>query len=228
MNIVISGASKGIGFEVAIKFANLGHRVLALARNSDKLKQLQKASPLIDILSIDLCNDLGGDSIQTKLNAFSKVDILINNAGQLINKPFLNTSIEEFNLQINANYLSSIRLIQWTYPYLLKSKASHIVNISSMGGFQGSSKYLGLSGYSASKGALITLTECLANEFKEDDISVNALALGAVGTEMLASAFPDYKAPLTPKQMAQYIVDFSINGKQYFNGKILPVALDNP
>lgn len=228
MNIVISGASKGIGFEVAIKFANLGHRVLALARNSDKLKQLQKASPLIDILSIDLCNDLGGDSIQTKLNAFSKVDILINNAGQLINKPFLNTSIEEFNLQINANYLSSIRLIQWTYPYLLKSKASHIVNISSMGGFQGSSKYLGLSGYSASKGALITLTECLANEFKEDYISVNALALGAVGTEMLASAFPDYKAPLTPKQMAQYIVDFSINGKQYFNGKILPVALDNP
>ena len=228
MNIVISGASKGIGFEVAIKFANLGHRVLALARNSDKLKQLQKASPLIDILSIDLCNDIGGDSIQTKLNAFSKVDILINNAGQLINKPFLNTSIEEFNLQINANYLSSIRLIQWTYPYLLKSKASHIVNISSMGGFQGSSKYLGLSGYSASKGALITLTECLANEFKEDDISVNALALGAVGTEMLASAFPDYKAPLTPKQMAQYIVDFSINGKQYFNGKILPVALDNP
>lgn len=228
MNIVISGASKGIGFEVAIKFASLGHRVLALARNSDKLKQLQKASPLIDILSIDLCNDIGGDSIQTKLNAFSKVDILINNAGQLINKPFLNTSIEEFNLQINANYLSSIRLIQWTYPYLLKSKASHIVNISSMGGFQGSSKYPGLSGYSASKGALITLTECLANEFKEDYISVNALALGAVGTEMLASAFPDYKAPLTPKQMAQYIVDFSINGKQYFNGKILPVALDNP
>lgn len=228
MNVVISGASTGIGYEVAIKFASLGHRVLALARSIDKLKLLQNENSRIEIISIDLCNEDGFEILNSKLKDLSKIDILINNAGQLINKPFIGTSIAEFNQQINANYLSSVRLIQWVYPYLLQSKVAHIVNITSMGGFQGSSKYPGLSGYSASKGALTVLTECLATEFSDGGISVNALALGAVGTQMLSNAFPGYKAPLSPNEIAEYITDFSINGYRFFNGKILPVALGNP
>ena len=105
---------------------------------------------------------------------------------------------------------------------------SHIVNIGSMGGFQGSAKFKGLSLYSAAKGAVAVLTESMAEEFKERGIKVNALALGAVQTEMLASAFPGYKAPLTAGQMAEFIADFALNGHKYFNGKILPVSLSTP
>jgi len=105
---------------------------------------------------------------------------------------------------------------------------SHIVNISSMGGFQGSAKYAGLSYYSASKAALACLTECLANEFKEYGISMNCLALGSVQTEMFEEAFPGYKAPVDVKQMAEFISGFALTGHKFFNGKILPVAVGNP
>jgi NAD(P)-dependent dehydrogenase (short-subunit alcohol dehydrogenase family) len=105
---------------------------------------------------------------------------------------------------------------------------SHIINISSMGGFQGSSKYRGLSYYSASKAAIACLSECLAEEFSESGIRVNCLALGSVQTEMLAEAFPGYKAPVDASEMAHFISDFALNGSKYFNGKIIPVAINNP
>jgi NAD(P)-dependent dehydrogenase (short-subunit alcohol dehydrogenase family) len=107
-------------------------------------------------------------------------------------------------------------------------KGSHIVNIASMGGFQGSSKYPGLSCYSASKAALACLTECLAGEFTESGIKVNCLALGSVQTEMLEEAFPGYKAPVDAQEMAEFIADFALKGHKFFNGKILPVAVNNP
>jgi 3-oxoacyl-[acyl-carrier protein] reductase len=108
------------------------------------------------------------------------------------------------------------------------SSGSHIVNISSMGGYQGSSKYKGLSVYSASKAALSCLSECLAGELKDSGISVNCLALGSVQTGMFEKAFPGFKAPLGPKEMAEFITYFAINGNKYFNGKVLPVAVNNP
>ena len=97
-----------------------------------------------------------------------------------------------------------------------------------MGGFQGSAKFAGLSAYSSSKAAVVGLTECLAEELKDKDIFVNCLAIGAVQTEMLSEAFPGYEAPVSPKQMAEYIFDFAIKGSQFYNGKILPVSSSTP
>jgi NAD(P)-dependent dehydrogenase (short-subunit alcohol dehydrogenase family) len=82
--------------------------------------------------------------------------------------------------------------------------------------------------YSASKGAVAVLTEAMAEEFKEKQIRVNCLAYGAVQTEMLAEAFPGYKAPLLPDDMAAFVSDFALNGHHFFNGKILPVSLSTP
>ena len=93
---------------------------------------------------------------------------------------------------------------------------------------QGSAKFPGLTAYSSSKAAIAGLTECLAEELKDKNISVNCLAIGAVQTEMLEEAFPGYKAPLSPKQMAEYIFDFALKGHQYYNGKILPVSSSTP
>ena len=157
---------------------------------------------------------------------FEKTDIIINMAGNLITKDFLEFSNEEARVIMETNFFGPATLIRILKP--LMSSGSHIVNISSMGGYQGSSKYRGLSYYSASKAAIACLTECLANEFFEFGISVNCLALGAVQTEMLSEAFPGYKAPVNAKQMAEYISEFALNGNKYFNGKILPVAMSNP
>jgi NAD(P)-dependent dehydrogenase (short-subunit alcohol dehydrogenase family) len=97
-----------------------------------------------------------------------------------------------------------------------------------MGGFQGSAKFKGLSLYSASKGALAILTECMAEEFKEKNINVNCLALGSVQTEMLAKAFPGYKAQSSPAEMAEFIANFALNAYKQINGKIIPVSASTP
>jgi 3-oxoacyl-[acyl-carrier protein] reductase len=97
-----------------------------------------------------------------------------------------------------------------------------------MGGIQGSAKFPGLSAYSSSKGAVLTLTELLAEEFKETGPSFNALALGAVQTEMLEEAFPGYKAPVSAIEMAEYVMNFALNGQKLYNGKILQVSSSTP
>jgi len=117
-------------------------------------------------------------------------------------------------------------MIQHIVPFM--HEGSHIVNISSMGGFQGSMKFPGLSAYSTSKGALAILTECLAEEFKERGIKVNCLALGSSQTEMFEAAFPGMEAGTLAFEMGRYIAEFAQNGHKYFNGKILPVANTTP
>ncbi len=228
MKVIVSGASSGIGKELAIAFSKKGFDVLAIARSKDKLQNLKLDYDKIQILSCDLSKDESRDSFESALSAWEKIDIIINNAGQLLNKPFLESTTNDFLDMFNVNVLSSVRLIQWSYSRLEKSDSAHIVNISSMGGFQGSSKFSGLSAYSSAKGALTILTECIASETNESDIRVNALALGAVDTLMLNRAFPGYKAPLSPSKMASYIAEFALSGGVYYHGKVLPVALGNP
>ena len=233
MNIVITGASKGIGFALAKKFSSAGHSVFALARSKDLLEKLKEevfkenANVQLTIKVFDLLRgDIAGE-LQSELWAkFDHIDVLINNAGLLISKPFLDLTDDDFDLSFNANVKSVFRMVRDLNAMLVKG--THIVNISSMGGFQGSSKFPGLSLYSAAKGAVSVLSECLAEEMKDQGVKVNALAIGAVQTEMLAQAFPGYKAPLQPLEMAEFIMDFAINGHKFFNGKVLPVSVSTP
>ncbi len=226
--IIVTGASTGIGYSTALKLAKDGHHVFAIARSEKNLIKLAEESyaGIITPISADLTHNSGIDKISSALNSIDSIDVLINNAGALINKPFMETTIDDWLNQFNINVLASVHLIK-----LLKDKlisGSHIVNISSMGGFQGSSKFPGLAAYSASKGALTILSECLSTEFSSDGISVNCLCLGAVQTEMLEDAFPGYKAPTSPNEMGDFISHFALNGQLFFNGKVLPVALNNP
>ena len=234
MNIVVTGASKGIGYEMVKRFsADPNNRILALSRNKDKLLRLKNDCKAIhpkaqvNTLAFDIAHeDIAANLLPQIARNTDPVDVLINNAGHLINKPFDKFGESDFDAIFDTNIKGVFRLIQSLLPYF--SNGSHIVNISSMGGFQGSAKFPGLSLYSASKGALAILTECLAEEFKERKIYVNCLALGAVRTEMLAEAFPDYMAPLKSEEMAEYICNFALTGHRFYNGKILPVALSTP
>ena len=156
------------------------------------------------------------------------IDVLINNAGSIVNKPFGEIGFEELQSVYSTNVFAPFMLTQKLLPLIKHSSIKHIVNISSMGGVGGSAKFAGLSAYSSSKGALSILTECLAEEFKDDNIHVNALALGAVNTEMLQNAFPGYVANTQPKQMAAFIFDFATTKYKFFNGKVLPVSNSTP
>ena len=223
-NIIITGTSRGIGNELALKFANEGHNVLAISRKT--CANLAKHEN-VTCLSVDLSNENELLDIANFLSStWKQVDIIINNAGAIINKPFAQTRVEDFRRIYEVNVFGIVSLTQIALPYL--KKGSHVVTISSMGGIQGSMKFAGLSAYSSSKGAVITLAELLSEEYKEEGISFNVLALGSVQTEMLNEAFPGYKAPLSAAEMASYIKDFSLTGNKFFNGKVLQVSSSTP
>jgi NAD(P)-dependent dehydrogenase (short-subunit alcohol dehydrogenase family) len=223
-NIIITGTSRGIGFELALQFANAGHQVLALSR---KTPQILIENPNITYLSVDLSSEEDLTKVEQFLaTSWKKIDALVHNAGTLLLKPFSETTPEEFENVYKVNVFGVANLTRICLPFL--QKGSHVVTISSMGGIQGSLKFAGLSAYSSSKGAVITLSELLAEEYKDREIAFNVLALGSVQTEMLEEAFPGYKAPLTAIEIANYIFDFTLTGNKYYNGKVLQVSSSNP
>ena len=232
MNIIVTGASKGVGFQTVLRLNDdPQNKLVAIARNGDllaELKNLAKYPENIQTIVFDLSNFslYKSELLLNILRVIKNVDVLINNAGLLINKNFESQSEEDFNRQMEINFKVPFMFTQLLLPYF--NTNAHVLNISSMGGVQGSAKFLGLSTYSSSKAALAVLTECLAEEFKGKGIKSNCLALGATQTEMLAEAFPGYTAPMSAVEMGKYVADFAISGHKYFNGKILPVAITTP
>jgi len=223
-NIIVTGTSRGIGLELALQFAVKGYHVLALSRSIPKTLLKNEN---ISCLSVDLAIESDLQKVTDYISAtWKQVDAIVHNAGSLLLKPFSETSQTDFESIYKVNVFGVANLTRVALPYL--QKGSHVVTISSMGGIQGSLKFPGLAAYSSSKGAVITLSELLAEEYKEQGIAFNVLALGAVQTEMLEEAFPGYQAPISAANMAQYIVDFTINGNQYYNGKVLEVSSTNP
>jgi 3-oxoacyl-[acyl-carrier protein] reductase len=221
-NVLITGTSRGIGEQLALKFAQNGYHVIAVSRKKSTLLNIEN----IIQLSLDLTKQEDIATLEKEIEIYPNIDILINNAGKLIHKPFLELETKDFLEIYETNVFAVASLIKVTLPKM--QKGAHVVNISSMGGVQGSVKFAGLSAYSSSKGALITLTELLAEEYKETGISFNVLALGAVQTAMLEEAFPDYKAPTTATEMAAYIYDFAVNAGKLFNGKIIQISSSTP
>lgn len=218
---IVIGASRGIGKEIVAQLSIQGIETFGFARSLEDQDEENIHYRTLDLMSSSLKEDL--IRLTTEI---SHIDYLINNAGQIVVKPFLELNKEDILSCYQVNVMSVMEVIQVCLP---KMKAGgHIVNISSIGGFQGSVKFPGLSAYSTSKAALVSLTELLAEEFKETGISINCLCLGAVQTEMLETAFPGYKAPHSAKEMASYICDFTINAWKYMHGKIIPVSNSTP
>jgi len=225
--IVVIGASRGIGRELVIQFAkNETHQVIALARNLEAMNTEFADFPNVKSYAIDLNKDSVKTDLEITFSGISTIDILINNAGYLVNKPFSEIIHADLRDSFQVNVISAIESVQALLPKM--KSGSHIVNISSMGGFQGSAKFPGLTAYSTSKAALCSFTELFAEEFKDSGIKMNCLCLGAVQTEMLEEAFPGYLAPMDAKKMANYITNFALTAHEWINGKIIPVSLSTP
>jgi short-subunit dehydrogenase len=238
MLVIITGASKGIGFELMKKFAATDMLVLAISRNTKSIEACVKKNNYTNVMAVraDISSKNGIQKIVKLCKQLNKpISILVNNAGLLISKPFKKISEKEIADVYKTNVFAPFLLTQALLPFMGKAlrqvhgaNGTHIVNISSMGGVQGSAKFAGLSTYSSSKAALCGLTECLAEELKDTNISVNCLALGAVQTEMLQKAFPGYKAPIKASDMAEFIFMFALHSHKYQNGKIIPVSISTP
>lgn len=225
-NVIITGASKGIGFATAIEFAKAGHKVLAIARDFELLKRLQsmpEAKGNINILALDLLKEY---NINDLLTSFQHVDILINNAGTLVNKPFEQISKTEIEHVYQLNVFAPFILTQKLMPFF--SATAHIINIGSVGGVNGTQKFPGLTAYSSSKSAISCLSECLQAEFDDSGLTFNSLALGAVQTEMLSEAFPGYQAPVTAPKMAEYVMNFALTAPAVIRGKTISVSRTTP
>jgi short-subunit dehydrogenase len=220
--IVVTGTSSGIGNEICIQAAKLNYKVISISRNIEPLKGING----IDSYIVDITDKKSiKNFIDDLRNRDLKIDILINNAGQLSNELFGETSYESFKQTFDVNVFGLAEITRSLIPFI--NKSGHVINISSIGGVNGSKKFPGLSVYSSSKAAVIALTEVLAEEYSEGP-SFNVLALGAVQTKMLKEAFPDYEAQTKPEEMAKYIIDFAINGNNLFNGKLISVSNSNP
>lgn len=234
MNILITGASNGIGYQTALKLLeNSSNRVIAISRNAEKLEQLRNEAALINqasglcTFSCDISNESDVKKLSSELKSqFKSLHVLINNAGILIHNSFEKLTSEDWLRIYSTNVFGVVNVIKHLEP--LVESGAHIVNISSMGGFQGSKKFAGLSAYSSSKAALVGITECLAEEFSSRCISVNCLCLGSVDTEMFNAAFPHHKAASTAKEIAGFISNFALEGGKFFNGKIIPVSVSTP
>lgn len=229
MNILITGASSGVGFELAQIFLENQHNVLTIARNEESLEKLKlNFQSQLNILKVDITTPESLNRIVHKIETEfeSKIDVLINNAGLLINKTFSLVDNHDFDALIDTNLKAPFFLIQKLVPFMHIN--AQIMNIGSMGGYQGSAKFKGLSVYSATKAALACLTECLAEELKENKIMVNCVALGAVDTPMLQKAFPQYNGGAHTKDVATYIYSLIVNNKGLLNGKILPITSSTP
>lgn len=232
-NIIITGASHGIGYQTALAFAQMPDvRIAIVARNEFSLQSLagecnlKTGKTIVQPFAYDLTLDNLEPLTERIIRFLGSVDILINNAGDLVNKPFSETGLTDFNQVMDINLKAPFFLIQQLLPWF--NSGSHVVNISSMGGVQGSVKFPGLSLYSASKGGIAVLTECLAAELSGAGVSVNCLAFGSVQTDMLERAFPGYQAPVTAADMGNYVAHFAVEGHKFYNGKILPLSLSTP
>jgi 3-oxoacyl-[acyl-carrier protein] reductase len=232
-NIIVTGAGRGIGLEIVKQILTLEeeHIVIAVSRNVGALQILKDShselSSRLIICQMDLVSK-DYSLLKQAIDNLEVVDVLINNAGQLINKSFDQLNDEDWEQMLLVNTISAVRMSRFVLPYLLRSQISHIVHIGSMGGYQGSSKFPGLSAYSVAKGGLAILSECLASEFGSRGLKSNCLCLGAVNTDMLQQAFPGYTAPVESDTMASFIVSFALHQYAVMNGQVIPVTLGNP
>jgi len=226
MNIVVTGTSRGLGFALTKELLGReGHVILGISRHG--MPEIHETTSRFIHIRADLTQDEEIDMAVSQIKRLVQtIDVIINNAGLLINKPFRDTTPAEIDRVMAVNFRSPTLLIQKLLPLL--KPGSHIMNIGSMGGVQGTMKFPGLSVYSASKGALTILTEALAEELKPLGIHVNCLAPGSVQTEMLSEAFPGYQASFSPEEMAIFLADFAERNYRFFNGKTLQLAITTP
>ncbi len=230
MRLLITGASRGIGRALCAEAAGQGHEVLALARSEERLEALAGHYERVHPIPLDIGEEGMDADLVRKLEGLGvrSLDGVVHAAALLKKATLDELDREAWERQMKVGLLGPAMLLRALRSYLKEGKDPHVVLIGSMAGYPGSKKFPGMTAYAASKAGLAGFGEVLAEEWKEAGIRVNTLSLGAVDTEMFREAFPDQEAPITPDEMAAFILYFLTDGGKLMNGKNLPVSQSTP
>lgn len=230
--VVVTGASTGVGRATAKALVQQhGCEVIAVARSAAKLQDLAHECAggrgSLRPLGMDLEQEGAVAQVKQAVGP-RRLHGLVNNAGLLLKHGLGGWTAADAQRLFRLNATIPLLLTQTLAAALQGDPPGHVVNIGSMGGFQGSVKFPGMAAYSASKAALANLTECLAEELKDRQVRCNCLCLGAVDTAMLREAFPGYTASVGPDEVGNYLARFVVEGHNFYNGKVLPFAVSTP
>ena len=195
--ILVTGSTGGIGNALVKKFISLEGEVLATGTKNDKLNNLKKEFPKINILKFDISEHSKIDEfIENASSQLTGIDILINNAGINIDNLSLRMKDEEWKKVIDINLSSTFFLCKYAIKKMLKNKYGRIVNITSVVGHTGN---LGQSNYAASKAGIIGMTKSLAIEYAKKNITINCVSPGFIQTNMTEKIVENIKAALTSR-----------------------------
>ena len=235
--VLVTGASRGIGKAIAIKFAKKGYRVVISCVNpahEDMLKQVQKEIEDYQTEGLAFLGDMGDYSVCQSLfekarREFGGIDVVINNAGISYVGLFQNMKPEDWDRMIRTNLTSAFNCCHLAIPDMLKKGFGKIVNISSVWGVVGASCEVA---YSATKGGLNAMTKALAKELAPSNIQVNAIACGAIDTEMNHFLSDDEllalidEIPMNRLGKAEEVADLAYHlayKSSYLTGQVIPL-----
>ena len=196
-NILITGASGGIGTALVKKFVSLGANVLGSGTKTEKLELIKKQYPNIKLKKFDINNhseiEEFMDSVSLELGG---LDVLINNAGINIDNLSIRMKVEEWKKVIDVNLTSTFLLSKYAIKKMLKNKFGRIVNITSVVGHVGN---LGQANYSASKAGIIGMSKSLAIEYAKKNITINCVSPGFIVSDMTMGIADKVKLYLTSR-----------------------------
>ena len=196
-NILVTGASGGIGKEIVKKFVSLGGNVLGTGTKTEKLDLLKKQYPTIKVKKFDMSEDSRIEEFIDNVNLeLGGLDILINNAGMNIDNLSLRMNEEEWKKVININLTSTFLLSKYAIKKMLKNKFGRVVNITSIVAHTGN---LGQSNYSASKAGIIGMSKSLAIEYAKKNITINCVSPGFIVSDMTINIAEKVKLFLTSR-----------------------------
>jgi NAD(P)-dependent dehydrogenase (short-subunit alcohol dehydrogenase family) len=208
---IVTGAGSGIGRAAALRFARAGARVVLFGRTPQKLEGTAAAIREAGGETLWIAGDAGREEdVQTLfervLASYERVDILLNCAGVVAVKPFVEMDAATWDEVLRVNLRGTFLCCQQAFRAMGKQGGGVILNISSLSGVKGVEKFPGLSAYNVSKAGVASLSEILAVEGKALNIRVATVSPGAVDTEMLRQAAPHLKAGMTPEELAEILL----------------------
>jgi NAD(P)-dependent dehydrogenase (short-subunit alcohol dehydrogenase family) len=225
----VTGASRGIGRSIALRFAEEGARLALVARTEAELLQtaslVEKAGTRTVAVPTDIRDPAGvAASVERAEAELGAIDVLVNNAGVFLWRPFLNLTPEEWDLVIATNLTGAANFCRAVIPGMMKRRRGRIVNVSSIHGMRGEAN---LAAHSAAKFGLIGLTQSLAREFREFNIAVNAVCPGTVENKEDETGAADRAAPLAeklwPRDVARTVLFLASDDAAAITGAALEV-----